>query len=87
MEKRGRKFRTLNDGEQNDNDEEKETDVEKDSVNFIIITIWGLDDITNTAACSNALVQVEHKTLRKRKIMIRSMNRMGSLRKLKIELR
>lgn len=56
---------TLNDGEQNDDYEEEESDVEHDTVYFIVITIWWLDFVTNTTTCSNAFIKMEYETLKK----------------------
>ena len=57
---------TLNDGEQNDNDEEEETDVEEDSIDFVGISVWRFDLVTDTTAGSNTLVQVEHEALKQK---------------------
>jgi hypothetical protein len=55
---------TLNDGEQNDYDEEEETDVEEDAIDFVRVSVWRFDLVTDTTAGSNALVQVEHEALK-----------------------
>jgi hypothetical protein len=55
---------TLNDGKQDNDDEEEETDVEEDAVDFVGVAVRGFDLVTDTAAGSNALVQVEHEALK-----------------------
>ena len=57
---------TLNNGQKNDNDKEEETDIKENPVDFRVIAIGWVNNITNTTARSNALVQVEHKTLKER---------------------
>merc|ERR1711976_715094 len=51
---------TLDDGEQDERDEE-EGEVKEDSDVLVLRAIWGLNDVTDTAASSDALVQMEHK--------------------------
>merc|ERR1711971_522453 len=53
---------TLNNGQKNDNDKEEETDIKENPVDFRVIAVGWFNNITNTTARSNALVQVEHKT-------------------------
>ena len=55
---------TLNNGQQYDNNKEEETDIKENSINFIIVTIRRLNNITNTTAGSDTLVQVENETLK-----------------------
>ena len=55
--------RTLNDGQQDDNDEEEESDVKDDAIELVLITIRRLNFITDAATSPHALVQVEHKAL------------------------
>ena len=43
---------TLNDGQQDDNDEEEESDVEQDTVDFVIIVVRVLDFIIDTTTSS-----------------------------------
>ena len=57
---------TLNNGQKNDNDKEEETDIKENPVDFRVIAVGWFNNITNTTARSNALVQVEHKTLKER---------------------
>ena len=57
---------TLNNGQKNDNDKEEETDIKENPVDFRVIAVGWFNNITNTTARSNALVQVEHKTLKDR---------------------
>jgi hypothetical protein len=47
---------TLNDSKQDDNDEEEESDVEENAVNLVLVTVGGLDFVTDTTAGSHALV-------------------------------
>ena len=46
---------TLDDGQQDDNDEEEESDVEQDTVDFVIIAVRVLDFITDTTTSSYTL--------------------------------
>ena len=52
---------TLDDGEQDERDEQEEGKVKEDSDVLVLRAIWGLDDVTDTAASSDALVQMEHE--------------------------
>lgn len=61
---------TLNDSQQNDDDKEEEGDVKHDSVDFIVVSIWGFDLVSNTSSGSHSLVQVEHETLQQSWIML-----------------
>ncbi|MPC12202.1 hypothetical protein E2C01_004879 [Portunus trituberculatus] len=57
--------RTLNDGQQDNNDEEEESDVKDDAVKLILVAIWGLNLVTNATTSPYSLVQVEHEALPK----------------------
>ena len=61
---------TLNNGQQDNNDEEEESDVEDDAIKLVLVTIRGLDLVTDAAASPHALVQVEHEALRAREKVI-----------------
>ena len=64
---------TLNDGKQNDNNEEEKGEIEQDPEDFIGITIWRLDLVTNTTTSSDTFVQMEHEAL-KQKLFIFHLN-------------
>jgi hypothetical protein len=53
----------LNDGQEDDNDKEEEGYVKEDSIDFVVVTIWWLNFISNPAAGSHSFVQVEHEAL------------------------
>ena len=55
---------TLNDGKQNDNNEEEKWEIEKNSENFIGITIRRFNLVTDTTTSSDTFVQVEHEALK-----------------------
>ena len=57
--------RTLNDGQQDNNDEEEESDVKDDAVELVLVTIRGLNLVANATTSPYSLVQVEHKALPK----------------------
>lgn len=61
---------TLNDGKQDDNDEEEESDVKDDTIEFVLVTVRRLDLITNTTASAHTLVQVEHEALPEDKVIV-----------------
>lgn len=48
--------RTLNDGQQDNDDEEEEGDVEEDTVDFVLVAVGRLDLVTDTTASSDTLV-------------------------------
>lgn len=50
---------TLDDGQEDDNDEEEEGDVKKDSVELVGVTGWILNLIPNAPSCSHPDVHVE----------------------------
>ena len=52
---------TLDNGQQDDNDEQEEGNIEENSYKLIVCTVWRFNDITNTSAGSNSLVEVEDK--------------------------
>ena len=52
---------TLDDGQQDDNDEQEERNVEKDSHKLVVGAVRGLDDVTDATARPHALVEVEHE--------------------------
>lgn len=54
---------TLNDGEQDNDDEEEEGDIKEYPVNLVLVSVWRLDLVTNTASRPHSLVQVEHEAL------------------------
>lgn len=54
---------TLNDSQQDDNDEEEESDVKQDTVNFVIVSVWWANLVTYSTACSHTLVKMEHEAL------------------------
>ena len=55
---------TLDDSQQDNNNEEEEWNVEKDSVSFQWITVRGLKLVSNTSACSNTFIEMEHEALK-----------------------
>lgn len=57
---------TLDDGQQDDYDEEEESDVEKDAVNFVLVAVRRFDLIADAATGSDALVQVEDEALQRK---------------------
>lgn len=50
---------TLDNGQEDDNDEEEEGDVKKDTVELIGVTSWVLDLIPNASSCPHPNVHVE----------------------------
>ena len=54
---------TLNDGKQDDNNEEEESEIEKDSKRLFVISVWRLDLVTDAAAGSQTRVQMKHEAL------------------------
>ena len=47
---------TLNDGQKNDNDKEEKCDIEDDTIEFVLVTVWRLDFITDTTTGSYTFV-------------------------------
>lgn len=54
---------TLDDGQQDDNDEEKEGDVKDDPVKLIVVTCWVLDLVPNAPASTHAHIHVKKVAL------------------------
>ena len=57
-------YGTLDDSQQDYNNEEEEWNVEKDSVSFQWIAIRRLKLVSNTSACSNTFIEMEHEALK-----------------------
>ena len=52
---------TLDDGQQDQGDEQEEGEVEEDSDILVVSAVWRLDDVADTSAGPDSLVQVEHE--------------------------
>lgn len=58
---------TLNDSQQYNDDEEEEADVEEDSKDLVLVTVWGCNLVADPSSSPNTFVQVEHETLKDRR--------------------
>lgn len=56
-------FYTLNDGQQDNNDEEKESNIKDHSIKLVFISSWVFNLISNASACSDTHIHVEQITL------------------------
>lgn len=53
---------TLNDGQKDNNNEEEESNVENDSIDFVVVSIGISNFVTDTTSSSYALIKMEHET-------------------------
>lgn len=54
---------TLDDCQKDYNDEEEEGDVKDDAIDFVLVTCWVLNLVTNPSTCPHTYIHVKHVAL------------------------
>lgn len=61
---------TLNNSEKNNDDKKEECNIKHDTINFVIITIWFSNFVTDTTTGSYTFVQMKNETLKEDNIVL-----------------
>lgn len=64
---------TLDNSEKNNDDKEEKCNIKHDTINFVIITIWFPDFVTDTTTGSYAFVQMKNETLKEDNVVLISL--------------